>query len=156
MRKYGIQTAILTMLCMYRKNLVIKEKVKRVSEGKLKNESEWEDYEESIHDDLETYFENLQGRNEIKNEVVRSFFLPKLTEEEQRMVEEKNKLQLATYYHYYFHKNPDVRPEEMKLSDSKSKFVHGRCLRITEHLALESTKDLEEDEKIPNKKIKLC
>ena len=38
MRKYGIQSSILTMLDMWRFNLVTKEKVKKVAEGKLKNE----------------------------------------------------------------------------------------------------------------------
>ena len=37
--------------------------------------------------------------------------------------------------------NPDVDVEEMKKSDSKSKYVHGRCWRITIPLTLETDSD---------------
>ena len=155
MRKYGIQSAILTRLVMYRRKLVTKEKVKQAYEGKLKNEEEWKHYEQSIHDDLEIFFENLQGQKEIKNEVVGSFFLPKLTEDELKLVEEKNEQHLGSYWEHYLGRNPDVLVEEMNKSDSKSKYVHGRCSRYTIHLALESNKEFENDEKI-SKKRKKC
>ena len=41
MRKYGIQSSILTILNMGRLNLVTKEKVKKAAEGKLKNDPDW-------------------------------------------------------------------------------------------------------------------
>ena len=145
MRKYGIQYAILTMLFMWRWKLITKEKVKQAYEGKLKNEEDWEDYEQSIGDDLETFFTNLQSQKEIKNESVRSFFLPKLTEDELKLVEQRNEHHLTTYSRHYFGRNPDVHPEEMKRSDSRSKYVHGRCWRRTIHLALESNKNQSEE-----------
>ena len=42
---YGIKSAVLTMLFMQRNYLVTKEKAKQATEGKLKNDSEWKDYE---------------------------------------------------------------------------------------------------------------
>ena len=41
MRNSGIQTAMLTMLNMWRCNLVTKETVKQAYDGKLKNEINW-------------------------------------------------------------------------------------------------------------------
>ena len=91
---------------------------------------------------METFFTNLQGQKEIKDECVWCFFLPKLTEDELKLVEEKNEPYLCTYFEHYWGNNPDVDVEEMKKSDSKSKYVHGRCRRITIHLALESNEEL--------------
>ena len=79
MRKYGIQSSVLTMLFMHRSKLITKEKVKKAVEGKLKNELDWCNYDGSINDDLETFLSNLQNQKEVKCESVRSFFLPKLT-----------------------------------------------------------------------------
>ena len=155
MEKYGIRLAILTMLIMRRWKLLTKEKVKMAYEGKLKNDEEWKFYEQSIHDDLETFFEKLQHQKEVKNEAVGSFFLPKLTEDELKLVKQKDELHLATYSRHYWGGNPDVPVEEMNKSDSKSKYVHGRCFRWTIHLALESYKELEKDDKI-SKKRKKC
>ena len=141
MRKYGIQSAILTMLNMYRWKLVTKEKVKQAYEGKLKSAQDWKGYEKSISDDLETFFESLQHQKEIKNEIIWSFFLPKLTEDELKLVEEKNDLHLGTYRYHYFGRNPDVDVEEMKKSDSKSKYVKGLCRRYTTHLTIETSSE---------------
>ena len=123
MRKYEIQSAILTTLDMHRWYLITKEKGKQAYEGKLKNEEPWKYYNQSINDDLETFFTNLQGQKEIKDECVWCFFLPKLTEDELKLVEEKNEPYLCTYFEHYWGNNPDVDVEEMKKSDSKSKYA---------------------------------
>ena len=49
--------------------------------------NEW--YKESVHDDLDSFFDKLQNgwRNE---EGVITYFIPKLTEKEKKLVEEKN------------------------------------------------------------------
>ena len=150
MRKYGIQSSILTMLCMARWNLVTKEKAKKAAEGKLKNDEEWKDYEGSINDDLERFFTNLQNQEE-EYEYVLSFFTPKLTNEELKLVQVGNKEHLKTYLDYYFGVNPDVNVEEMKKSDSKSKYVNGRCERVTLPLNLETTANDDELEDIKKK-----
>ena len=137
MRKYGIQSALLTGLHMVRRKLVTKEKAKQAYEGKLKNEKDWKLYKQSIGDDLEAFFENLQSQKEIRYETVGSFFLPKLTENELKLVEQRNEQHLSTYSRHYYQKNPDVDPEEMKKSDSRSKYVYGRCWRETINLTIE-------------------
>ena len=125
---------------MRRWKLITKETVKKAYQGKLKNDEDWKYFEGSIHDDLETFFDNLQDRKKIKNEFVWSFFTPKLTEEELKLVEERNEQHLSTYWHHFLGRNPDVDAEEMKKSDSPSKFVKAHCRRWTKTLTLESNK----------------
>ena len=137
MRKYGIQSSILTMLHMRRLNLVTKETVKKAAEGKLQNDADWKRYEGSINDDLERFFINLQNQKEVKTEFVQSFFTPKLTNEELKRVQEGNEQHLKTYSAFYYGLNTDVDVEEMKKSDSKSKYVHGQCWRRIIPLRLE-------------------
>ena len=138
MGKFGVQSANFTMLWMCRMNLVTKEKATQAYAKQLMNEREWKDYEKSISDDLETFFQNLQIQKVIKNEEVESFFLPKLTVDELKLVKAKNKLYLGTYFEHYYGLNPDVDAKEMENSDSSAKYVHGRCRRMTQNLALES------------------
>ena len=138
MKKYGIQSSIFTRLRMYRKHLIAKEKSKQAYEGKLKNVYEWIYEERSINNDLESFINNLQeisSQEEIKDENVWSFFLPKLTKEELKLVEEKNAEHMITYHNL----NPDVDPEEMKKSDSKDKYVHSTCFRGSMVLNLDDT-----------------
>ena len=138
MREYGIQSSILTMLRMERINLITKEKSKQAAEGKLKNDPKWEKYEGSINDDLDSFINNLQNSNEVEDERVWSFFLPKLTKEELKLVEEKNKEHMRTYWYQTVFFDADVDVKEMKKSNSKEKYVRCHCLRQTFHLTLES------------------
>ena len=138
MRKYGVQSSILTMMWMIRWNLVTKEKVKKAAEGKLKNDQDWEYKEGSINDDLERFFTNLRNQKGVKIENAFSFFTPKLTNEELKLVQERNEKHLKTYLDYFDGKNPDVDVEEMKKSDSKSKYVGGGCWRVTIPLTFET------------------
>ena len=127
------------MLYMERLNLITKEKVKKAYKGELKNESFWKDYEGSINDDLERFLINLQNQEEVKYEVVRSFFTPKLTNEELKLVQDRNEEHLKTYWYHSFNDvNPDVDEVEMNESDSKSKYVHGTCHRETIPLKLQN------------------
>ena len=119
------------MLMMSRWNLVTKEKAKKAAEGKLKNDQDWKYLQGSINDDLERFLINLQNQKEVKEDYVWSFFTPKLTNEELKLVQEGNKEHLINYGKYYHGKNPDVDVEEMKKSDSKAKYVHVECRRRT-------------------------
>ena len=140
MRKYGIQSAILTMLFMFRRNLVTKEKAKALADGKLKKYPEQSPrYNGSINDDLESYFHKCLNQQKIKNERVRSYFFPKLTEAELKLVEEKNEDHMRTYLTDLF--DADVDAEEMELSDSTDKYVHSECHRKTINLTLGSSKN---------------
>ena len=141
MKSCGLQSSILTQLCMRKQNLITKEKSKAAYEGKLKNEDHWNFwncYDGSINDDMESFINNLQeisSLEEIKKEEVHSFFLPKLRKEELKLVEEKNFEHMMTYWRKF---NADVDKEEMKKSDSKDKYVHGKCIRTTSVLHLDS------------------
>ena len=137
MREYGITSSLLTMLSMYRRNLITKEQSKEAAEGKLKIDHDWRgpNYEGSINDDLESFVNNLQNSEEKEDEAVLSFFTPKLTKEELKLVEQKNFEHMTTYLDDII---ADVGVEEMKKSDSKDKYVHSECRRITVYLSLES------------------
>ena len=154
MKSKGIQYAALTILAMWRHKLVTKETVKKAYQGKLKNAEDWEIYQGSINNDLETFFTNLQNRQKIKNEKIASFFTPKLTEEELTLVQKRNEQHLCTYGYHAYGGNPDVDPEEMKKSDSRSKYVHGICYRRTIPLTLESNQKQATDKNIPKTKKK--
>ena len=142
MREYGIPSSILTILKMNRINLITKEKSKEAAEGKLKNDPDWEDYDGSINDDLDLYVKNLQNSGKNDYEEVWSFFTPKLTNEELKLVAQKNEEHMGTYL---LKLDADVGAEEMKKSDSKDKYVHTRCIRRTEYLYLESEQSSSED-----------
>ena len=133
MFKFGIRSLVLTTLNMRRSKLVTNEKVKKAYKGELqKHYSSWE--EGSINDDLEKFIINLQNKNEMKEEFVSSFFTPKLKNEEMKLIRDRNLKHLMTYEFYDDGMNPDVDVEEMKKSDSKSKYVHVNCERTTIHL----------------------
>ena len=67
--------------------------------------------------------------------------MPKLTNEELKLIEERNRDFLDTFGRFNFRddKSPDVDvdAEEMKQSDSKDKYVHCTCLRRTMHFTLD-------------------
>ena len=150
MRKYGIQSAILTMLFMIREKLITKEKANAVADGKLKNCPEWSQYnlqyKGSINDDLESFFQKFLNQEKITIETEVSLFLPKLTEDELKLVEKKNENHMRSYLLGLF--GADIDAEEMKLSNSRDKYVHSGCYRKTIYLDLESNENssLEESE----------
>ena len=135
MKKYGIQSAVLTMCGIARRNLITKEKTKMAYEGNLKNDKDWKHYNGSMNDDLELLFENLQLKEEVEFEGVMSFFLPKLTNDELKLAEEKNLEYLQSFMRRM---NADVDIEEMKKSNSKSKYSYCYCYRETIPLKLKS------------------
>ena len=98
-----------------------------------KNEVGWKNYEGSINDDLEVLFTNVQDGDKIKTEKVESFFTPKLTDEELKLVKDRNNEHFSTYLHYCF-----LDPEEMKISNSKSKYAKVHCERRTLSLTVKS------------------
>ena len=64
---------------------------------------------------------------QVTDEKVQTFCFPKLNKKEMQLVEAKDEDHLASYG-----ASPvDVAEAEMKLSDSKSKFVHKFCQRDT-------------------------
>ena len=121
-----------------------------------------------VCDDLELFFEkNVTGKYPEKSEITKTYFLPSLTEEEMQLVEMKDENHLETYAKYTYDSryykekrgNPDVDEIEMKLSDSKYKYVNCSCERKTFLLDRnERTIDFprRSDTKEPSEKSKKC
>ena len=80
----------------------------------------------SIDDDLEAFYSDLlNGR--ISESSSNTYFLPKLTEKEQKLVDDKD----LNYFKSLRLVNADVDKIEMQLSTSESKFVRGQAWRKT-------------------------
>ena len=92
----------LTHLSMQRLHLITKEKQIQAYKGQLKNEEEWgviddwDVYNGSIGDDLESFLAKIKNQ-EVEDEYVETFFLPKLTNEELKLVAAKNEEHLMSY-----------------------------------------------------------
>ena len=124
MKKHNLKEVMMTILRMERKNLITKEKMESFCEGKKLRK-------ESVNEDLESLFDRIRLGKQPEVEEVRTYFVPKLTEEELELVERKDPDYLGTFSWTIQNYNPDVDKTEMKLSESDSKFVQGFCLRIT-------------------------
>ena len=119
MKKYKIETVMLTRIHMWRYKLITKEAMEKDCKG----ENEIKD---SVNDDLESFFQDLRLGKQ-PDEDVHTYFLPKLTKEEMELVERKD----ISYLKTFSDANPDVPEAEMKHSESDSKFVRGFCYRRT-------------------------
>ena len=124
MKKNKIKSSMLTMLCMWQVELVSEEKAKEAWDGKLKNAKTWGEI--SVYDDLEIFYANILNSKEIKEEVVHSYLTSKLTEEEMKLVENKDVDYLSSFRQSYY-----TYQEELEESNSNSKYVHGQCIRWT-------------------------
>ena len=79
-----------------------------------------------------------------------TYFLPKLTDEELKLIEEKDPIFFRTFVYGY---HADVDEAEMKLSESNSKFVRATGGRLTEIIENndhrnDSESDTDSDQKI--------
>ena len=119
LKKYEIDSVMLTMISMWRLELITNEKRDSYTFGEYPKIL--------VNDDVESLFDGLRiGRQ--PHPTADSYFLPKLTDDEKELVEEKDPKFFATFVRS---KNPDVSEAEMKLSESDSKFVKGWCRRKT-------------------------
>ena len=131
-KKRKIQKAMVTLLYMHNKNLITKENMESYIDGK-------EMRKESVNDDLESFFEKLRLGQE-PTESVRTYFVPKLTEPELKLVAKKDSNYFKNFSWTDQGFNPDVDEIQMKMSDSDSKFVQAFCWRntfIVENIMLE-------------------
>ena len=133
MKKYKIKEAMVTMIRMYKMHLITKEKMVDGSKGKFEDERGY--YKDSVHDDLDSFFQKLQNCQLEEEHVVTNYY-PMLTAEELKLVEQRNQDHLESYLAHYVGRNPDIDKEEMDKSESKSKFVRGVCGRYTFMLQL--------------------
>ena len=119
MNKHKIKSVMVTSIDLYRDFLITKEKMESYCKGE-------KDEKDSVNDDLESLFETIRlGKD--PDEKVETYFLPKLTEEELKLVERRDTSYLKTLWS----PNPDVDETEMMLSESDSKYVRGWGRRRT-------------------------
>ena len=119
MKIYKIKFLMVTMIDMERCELITKEAMEKYCNGA-------ELVLDSVNDDFESFFEGLRlGKK--PNEIVQTYYFPKLTTNEMKLVERQDKSYLETFESL----NPDVAEIEMKLSESDSKFVQGWGWRRT-------------------------
>ena len=110
----------MTEINLSRFKIITKEAMEKYCKG----EDEFQ--KDSVNDDLESFFEDLRLGKE-PDDIGYTYFLPKLTKEEMKLVERKD----TSYLETFDMSNPDVPEDEMKLSESDSKFVLGLSLRNT-------------------------
>ena len=115
----------MTSFIMLRQNIITKEAMEQYYMGK-KYEYDFGTNMISVNNDLESFFEDLRLGKEPK-ERFRTYWLPKLTEEEKELIERKDSSFLETFSW----SDPDVAEAEMKLSESSSKFARGWGYRRT-------------------------
>ena len=114
----------------WRSNLVTKEVMLDYYKGKIKSKSAHFSWKESIQEDLETFFENLRIGKEERADVV-TYFFPKLTAEEMKLIETKDPDHLQEYVWQIVGRRVDVDSDEMENSESNSKYVRAKCVRYT-------------------------
>ena len=117
-KKYNIRKAMLTIISMSRLSLITKEGM----EDKCMDKDE---ERQSINDDLESLFQDLQLGSE-PDYFVSTYFLPKLTEEELELVERDDSTYTRTILSGTY-----LDENEMKASGSDSKYVNTFCERET-------------------------
>ena len=129
MKKYHIKKVMLTTSIIIRSDLVTKEKMEDFCNGKFL-------LKDSVNDDLESLLEDIQnGKDYVLTDFVGTYFLPKLTQEELKMVERKDQKFMETFSRNA--ENVDVSEEEMKASESDSKYVFGWGHRKTSQLKIQ-------------------
>ena len=119
MKKYKIKTAMVTIIHMRRYRLITIEHMENYCKGK-------KDEKNSVNDDLESFFEDLQN-GKIPDNKVGTYFLPKLPRKELELVKRKD----PSYFENFWISYPDVKAAEMRLSESDSKFGQGFSWRRT-------------------------
>ena len=122
MKKHNIKMVMVTTISITRQQLITKEKM----ENYYKRE-QWA--EESVNDDLESLFEDLQFCSEPKNHV-QTFLIPKLTSEELKLVERTDSTYFETFC-FRCSRDADVPENEMNASESDSKFLFAFGFRKT-------------------------
>ena len=132
LKKHAIESAMITHLFMYKNYLMTKERMEKFFDLKrYTGEYDWVP-RESINDNLENFVEELCHRKEQEHSS-QPYFVSKLTKEEMKLVENRNKEYTETYFRGSFgsDRSLDISAEEIKLSESKSKYVNAQCYRTT-------------------------
>ena len=130
LKNHAIESAMITNLLMYKNYLMTKERMENFFDLKSYTEDMWTPTE-SINDNLENFIEDLCHKKEQEHSS-QPYFVSKLTKEEMQLVENKDKKYIETYFRGSFGDVAlDISIEDLKLSESKSKYVRGQCLRTS-------------------------
>ena len=146
MKLNNIENIMATKLQTSRQHLITKELMEEIYMGEYYNGKHTSGNmftNKSVFEDLESFYKNIKFRSYRRActnrygdaHYVQSYFLPKLTEKEMKLVEHKDKTYMATFENIHRDldlpnsDDPDVNEGEMKLSESKSKFVLVECNR---------------------------
>ena len=91
MKQFRINSALISVLSSVRSYVITKKEVEDHCSGKFGDKN-------SIHDDLDLFFERV-CLGEEQDEIVRTYFFPKLSEKETKLFEAKDKDFMATLSH---------------------------------------------------------
>ena len=143
MEKYNLKSVMMTILRLWRFKLITKEKMINYCLGKYEHDKQ------SVNDDLNSFFDDLRLDKNPKS-WAHTYFLPKLTDEEMNLIEDKDPIFCRTFM---YGDAADVDEAEMKLSESNSKFLRatgGRQTEIIENndYQNDSESDTDSDQKI--------
>ena len=121
MKKCKIKSVMVSIICMERWRLITQEKMDSYYKRK-------EPETDSVNEDIDSFLEDILLGREPNDRAV-TYFLPKLTEKELKLVERNDLSYLETFT--VSGKKVDVEKAEMNLSESDSKFVKSFALRET-------------------------
>ena len=89
---------------------------------------------------ISSFFDKLQNSS-WEEETVWTYYITKLTEEEMKLVKQKDRDHFMSYYdHAEYRLDPDVSKKEMGESESKPNLVRGSWYRDTSIFNVESMK----------------
>ena len=136
MKKYKINFSLFTIISMFKSHLVTKEVMEDYYKGLFKDESDFD--KASVNDDLEILLDEIKLGNNFVNlpPPLGMYCLPKPTEEELYLLNNKDETYLRTFADFHADDSPDIDEDEMNLSESKSKFAYCMCYRISTPLML--------------------
>jgi len=128
-----IKTVILTNISKHKRRIVTHKKMKSYYEDKEPT------YKISLGDDLCDFIEKLKTIDiksdfDADEEIVLSYFLPMLTEEEKILLKRKDESYLSTFQE----KAPDTSETEMEESISTRKYSFWECWRSTQILKMKN------------------
>ena len=131
LKKFGITSAILSIIRIYKHNCITKEKYEEMYKTNEKNE---ERMNLSVGDDLEDFIGRIKtgrayGGFEDFNE---SFLLCLLNKAERKKLEQKDEAFMETFHDHVYGSKADVPEAEWQASESNLKFARSECYRNTE------------------------
>ena len=133
-----IKKAMITKIYMEQEYLITKE----IMDKYCKREFTFTEMKVSVGDDLEALFEIIHRGKKLYlgrkfDDEVLTYFFPKLTRVELKLVAHKDPRYMAKFYGGLSDEGEripdeiDVDEADMEASESDSKFVYGRCRRAT-------------------------